>query len=379
MNIGIDAHMLGHNETGNETYVLELVRALARHAYDDTYFIYVEQPARLPPEIRAAPHVRVIPYATRSSVRRLLDELPKRAARDALDVLHMSYNAPLRLPNPCALVVTIHDISFEHFPQFFSRRLRAFLKTSVPRSARAATHILTDTESAKCDLVRTYHLPAEKITVTPYAAGAQFRPVHDRAALDAIRQKYNTGEHYILAVGNLQPRKNHLRLLQAFAQAKQMGALPHKLVIVGQSWWRAETVYAHARAFGDAVQFTGYVPDADLPLLYNAANVFCYPSLYEGFGLPVLEAMACGVPVITSNLSALPEVAGDAARLVDPYDTNALAHALYETAADDALRQELRRRGLARAQLFTWARTAEQTHRVYQRAARRLTTAQAPR
>src|SRR5581483_4230695 len=162
MNIGIDAHMLGHNETGNETYVLELVRALAVRDPGDTFFVYVENPHALSPEITNAAQVRVVPYATRSGARRLVWELSRRAAQDCLDVLHLSYNAPLHVPPACALVVTIHDISFEHFPQFFSRRLRAFLRVSVPRSAYAAQHIITDTESAKRDLVNTYRLPPDK-------------------------------------------------------------------------------------------------------------------------------------------------------------------------------------------------------------------------
>lgn len=367
MNIGIDAHMLGHNETGNETYVLELVRALAAQTGADTLFVYVEDAASVPPEIVAAPHVRVIPYATRSSLRRLVEELPKRAERDALDVLHISYNAPLRLPKACALVVTIHDISYEHFPQFFSRRLRTFLRASVPRSARAAHHIITDTESAKRDLVKTYRLPAEKITVTHYAAGAQFRRIDDNVALAAIRAKYNTGEKFVLAVGNLQPRKNWERLMRAFAQAKRESNLPHKLVIVGQTLWLAGPIFETARTLGEAVVLTGYVPAQDLPLLYNASDIFAYPSLYEGFGLPVVEAMACGTPVLTSNVSCLPEIAGNAAHFVDPYNEAAIAGALGRMAADDAYRGELAARGLLRAKQFSWERTAEQTRLVYEK------------
>ncbi|MBI4673041.1 MAG: glycosyltransferase family 4 protein [Chloroflexi bacterium] len=369
MNIGIDAHMLGHNETGNETYILELVRALAARASGDTFFVYVENPDALPREILTAPHIRVIPYATRSSLRRLLGELPRRAARDALDVLHISYNAPLRLPAACALVVTIHDISFEHFPHFFSRRLHAFLKTSVPRSARAAQQIITDTESTKQDLIQTYRLPLEKITVTHYAAGAQFRRIPEGAALARVRAKYNTGEKFVLAVGNLQPRKNLERLMRAFAEAKRDADLPHKLVIVGQRLWRAAPIFETARELTDAVILTGYVAAEDLPLLYNAADIFAYPSLYEGFGLPVVEAMACGAPVLTSNVSCLPEIAGNAAHFIDPYDQTAIARALRRLATDDAYRSELATRGLTRARLFSWERTAQQTLQVYYKAA----------
>jgi glycosyltransferase involved in cell wall biosynthesis len=369
MNIGIDAHMLGHNETGNETYILELVRALAKRESGDTFFVYVESPAAVPPEIHAAPQVHVVEYATRSGPRRLLWELPRRARENRLDVLHISYNAPPRLPASCALVVTIHDISFEHFPEFFAPPLRAFLQFSVPRSARAAHQIITDTENAKSELVGTYGLPQDKITVTHYAAGAQYRPVEDRVALAAVRRKYKTGEPFVLAVGNLQPRKNWTRLIRAFLQAKHAARLPHKLVIVGQRLWRDAAILEAARDDISAVLLTGYVPAADLPLLYNAAQMFAYPSLYEGFGLPVVEAMACGTPVITSNVSCMPEIAGEAALLVNPYHEAEIAAALVRLASDEPYRRELGALGLARARAFSWERTAQQTLEVYRRAA----------
>jgi glycosyltransferase involved in cell wall biosynthesis len=368
MNIGIDAHMLGHNETGNETYILELARALAKRDSGDTFILYLESPDALPPEIATASQVRVVRYIARSGVRRLLWELPQRAAQDRLDVLHLSYNAPPRMPASCALVVTIHDISFEHFPEFFSPQLRAFLKFSVPRSAHAAHQVITDTEDAKNHLMQTYGLAGEKITVTHYAAGAQFRRIEDPALLEGVRAKYNTGEPFILAVGNLQPRKNWTRLIRSFLQAKRAARLPHKLVIVGQRLWRDAAILEAAHDDPDAVILTGYVPAEDLPLLYNAAQMFAYPSLYEGFGLPVVEAMACGTPVITSNVSCMPEIAGDAALLVNPYHEAEIAAALVRLASDAEYRAELGALGLARARAFAWERTAQQTLEVYHRA-----------
>lgn len=365
--------MLGHNETGNETYVLELVRAFAQLDTSDTFYVYVENPDALPAQVKTAPHMRVVQYTTRSGLTRLLHELALRAEQDSLDILHISYNAPLTLPPSCALVVTIHDISFEEHSEWFPRKLSAFLKWSVPRSARKARAILTDTESAKQDLVRLYRLPPEKITVTPYAAHSRFQPATDPGVMDAARTKYDTSDQFVLAVSNMQPRKNLSRLMRAFMQAKQNYTLPHKLVLVGQPLWSSAPLLAEARALGSAVVVTGYVPDADLPLLYNAADVFCYPSLYEGFGLPVLEAMACGAPVITSNASSLPEVAGTAARMVNPYDIQELACALGELLTDAPLRAKMRADGLAHAGSFSWQRTAQQTLQVYHR------TAPAPR
>ncbi len=369
MNIGIDAHMLGQNETGNETYILELVRHAPRQAPAHQFFVYVENPDAVPAQVRAYANVRIVPLQTHSAAARLLWELPRRAAQDALDVLHISYNAPLYVPLRCALVVTVHDISFERHPEWFPVRLRWFLKASVRRSARAARQVITVSEWCRRDLIKTYRLALERVAVTHEAAGEAFQPQRERAALDAIRAKYNTGERFILAVGNVQPRKNHLRLLEAFAQARNAGLHAYKLVLAGQAHWQSETVRRAARALGDAVILTGYVPDADLPMLYNAADMFCYPSLYEGFGLPVLEAMACGAPVITSNETALPEVAGDAAYLVDPRDVRALTRAIVQVAADENLQRELKARGLARANQFSWACLANQTIAVYERAA----------
>ena len=369
MNIGIDAHMLGQHETGNETYIRELVRHLPALASADRIFVYVENADAVPAETRAYANVRIVPLSSSSAVKRLLWELPQRAAQDALDVLHISYNAPLRLPPSCALVVTVHDISFERHPDWFSKRLRWFLKASVRRSARAARQVITVSEWCRQDLIETYQLVPARVNVTYEAAGAEFRLLDKADALHAVHEKYKTGERFILALGNLQPRKNQVRLLQAFAQAKANGNLPHKLVIAGQPWWQADTIMDMARALGDAVVFTGYVPEVELPLMYNASELFCYPSLFEGFGLPVLEAMACGVPVITSNVTALPEVAGDAACLVNPYDVSELADALSRLANDAGMQQVLRARGLTRVQTFSWAHMAEQTLTVYQRAA----------
>ena len=368
MNIGIDAHMLGQHETGNETYIRELVRHLPALASADRIFVYVENADAVPAETRAYANVRIVPLSSSSAVKRLLWELPQRAAQDALDVLHISYNAPLRLPSSCALVVTVHDISFERHPDWFSKRLRWFLKLSVPRSARAARQVITVSEWCRQDLIETYQLVPARVNVTYEAAGAEFRPLDKAEALRAVHEKYKTGERFILALGNLQPRKNQVRLLQAFAQAKANGNLPHKLVIAGQPWWQADTIMDMARALGDAVVFTGYVPEVELPLMYNASELFCYPSLFEGFGLPVLEAMACGVPVITSNVTSLPEVAGEAACLVNPYDITALTDALCLVANDAERQGTMRVRGLARAREFSWARMAEQTLGIYQRA-----------
>jgi glycosyltransferase involved in cell wall biosynthesis len=263
-------------------------------------------------------------------------------------------------------VVTIHDISFEHYPQFFSPRDRLILKTLVPLSARRAAHILTVSQHAKREIVERYGLSPDKITVTYEAAGEQFRPIADPASLQVVRAKYGIGDSpFALALGNLQPRKNIARLVEAFAQYRS--PLPTSLVVAGKAQWRESEVFRAVQRAGLAgrVIFPGYVDDADLPALYSAATVFVYPSLYEGFGLPPLEAMACGTPVISSNAASLPEVVGDAALLIDPNDTAALAQALHTVLAEPALHADLRRRGFDRAAQFSWQRCAAETLAVY--------------
>ena len=357
--------MLGHHETGNGTYIFELVKALAELDTADEFFIFVENRSELRTE--AENHrLHIVELSTRSPIIRLLVTLPRLAAHYHLDLLHVTYNAPLFCP--CPSIVTVHDISFEKFPQWFSPRDRVVLKTFVPRSVRRAAGIITATEFTKRELVETYQIAPNKVVVTPYAAGEQFRPVHDQALLSQVRAKYQTSNHFILAVGNLQPRKNLVRLIEAFAQVKQTKAAPHKLIIVGKNQWQSSIVFERVKQseLNNQVIFTGFVPDEDLPLLYNAADVFVYPSLYEGFGLPVIEAMACGTPVISSNVASIPEIAGaGAACLVNPYNTNELAQALVRVLSNRAFQEELREKGLERARQFSWRKTAEQTVEIY--------------
>jgi glycosyltransferase involved in cell wall biosynthesis len=400
MHIAIDAHMVGERETGNETYTLNLARALLRLTGRDPkgfswdaagppdgtqelpstrraqqrrfgssprFFFLATHPDRLHaalPEVRASLNAQVTPVRPANALLRIPFGLPWASLRGSFDLLHVTYNAPPL--STCPTVVTIHDISFEHYPQFFSPRDRLILKTLVPLSARRAAHILTVSQHAKCEIVERYGLSPDKITVTYEAAGEQFHPVADPASLQAVRAKYGLGEvPFALALGNLQPRKNMARLVEAFAQYRS--PLPTSLVIAGKAQWRESEVFQAVQRAGlvGRVVFPGYVEDADLPALYSAAAVFVYPSLYEGFGLPPLEAMACGTPVISSNAASLPEVVGDAALLVDPNDTVALAQALYSVLAQPALHADLRRRGFDRAARFSWQRCAAETLAVY--------------
>jgi glycosyltransferase involved in cell wall biosynthesis len=273
-------------------------------------------------------------------------------------------------------ILTVHDLSFERDPDSAPPRLLPFLKRVVPDSARRATHVIADSHATARDLSALYGIPAEKITVIHSGVDSRFEPYRDtlyhcRRRAYVLKRYGLDGAPFILTVGTMQRRKNHLRLVQAFARLVKR--LPEanqpRLVIAGGKGWLYDEVHAEVARLGvtDLVHFVGYVDDADLPHLYQAAAVFAFPSLYEGFGLPPLEAMACGVPVVASNVSSLPEVVGDAGLLVDPLDVEALATALEQALCDEGWRRHAIARGLERAAHFTWARAAQQLLEVYAR------------
>ncbi len=368
MRIAVDAHSLGSRMTGNETYVLNLMCALARVDTQHQYHIMTARPETVPAEVSHAPHVRVHRLVSNSAALRIPLLLPGLARRAQAAILHVTYVAPPLLS--CPTVVTIHDISYEIFPEFFSPRDRWALAALVPFSARRAARVIAISEHTRRDLVRIYGLPEDKITVTYLAAASQFHPVKP-SQVEAVRLKYGLGAPYILALGNVQPRKNLGRLMQAFALLCQAHSIAHSLVVVGQAQRRASAVFCAIREHGlqEKVLFTDYVPAEDLPALYGGAELFVMPSLYEGFGLPILEAMACGTAVVCSNASALPEVAGQAALLVDPYSVEGLAGAMSRVLSDEGLRRHLACEGLERAGQFSWDKTARQTIEVYSQAA----------
>lgn len=362
--IGLDGHMLGTGETGNESYIRGLIDGFA--AVDPPFDIVLYHTARstLPPEL---PRARVQPRRLRpaANVSRVLWAFPWAARRDRLDLLHVTYTLPPALP--CPSVVSVHDVSFRMFPGAFSPRDRLLLTLAIPRALRRAHQVLTISESSRRDILRLYRLPEHRVTAIPLAADAAFRPVSDRVLLRETRERYRLPERYMLAVGNVQPRKNLARLVEAFAALKRDDATVPDLVLVGKALWRESEVYDAAGRLGvrESIVVTGYVPYDDLAALYSDAICFVYPSLYEGFGLPPLEAMACGTPVVTSSTSALPEVVGDAALTVDPRDIASLATAMRRLLGDPVLRARLRHDGLARAASFSWTETARRTGQVY--------------
>jgi len=264
-------------------------------------------------------------------------------------------------------VLTVHDLIFRRFPQYHKRLNYWYLDLAMPLYVRRADAIITISECSRRDLIAAYGVPPEKVRVIYEAAAPQFAPpAADEVA--RVRAQYGLPERFLLTVGTIEPRKNLSRLLEAFEILARQGEV-EAWVIVGRPGWLYDDFFARLEASScrDQVILTGFVPDEDLPAVNAAATVAVLPSLYEGFGLPVLEAMACGTPVVCSNVSSLPELGGDAARYFDPADVEAMVAALEKVLADGALRDEMRRRGLEQAARFSWKRTARETRALYER------------
>jgi glycosyltransferase involved in cell wall biosynthesis len=365
--------MVGERETGNETYTLNLIRGLlaqpAVQRGDVELVLYATHPARLREYLGSDIQARVRLIRPANSPLRISVGMPVAAARDRLDLLHVTYVAPPICP--CRYVVSVHDISFETHPAFLPPRVRLMLKTLVPMSMRRATRVITLSEHTRKEIITRYGVPADKVTTTSLAAAPHYRPITDGAALADVQARYRVTQRYILALGNIEPRKNLARLVDAYARARERGHLVGvKLVLAGKVQGPDSEVVGRVDKSGYAadVVFPGYIADADLPALYSGARAYVYPSLYEGFGLPPLEAMACGTPVICSNAASLPEVTGDAALSFSPYDTEALTEALIRIDVEPGLGDDLCQKGLRRATQFSWTRCAEQTLTIYREA-----------
>lgn len=270
------------------------------------------------------------------------------------------------LASRCPFIITVHDLSFLLYPQNFRRFNRSYLRTLTRLSARRARRVIAVSESTKRDLVQHYGLSPTRIDTIHNGVDPCFRPLPSDQVAD-FRTKQGLPEQFILFVGTLEPRKNIVRLVEAYAQLPKPRP---SLMLIGGKGWLYEEIFARVEALGlsDQVHFVGYIPADELPWWYNAAVLFAYPSLYEGFGLPLLEAMACGTPVITSTASSLPEVVGDAGQMVDPVDTESLTGAMEQVLTDKDVREKMRVAGLARAQGFSWEETARRTVDSYRKA-----------
>jgi glycosyltransferase involved in cell wall biosynthesis len=299
-------------------------------------------------------------------------DLSRQLRRDRPQLVHVQYTAPVGCPVP--VVVTVHDVSFLEHPEFFPKARALQLRQTVARTVKSAARILTVSEFSRRAIARAFGLDEASIVITPDAAADSFRPISRPAAEAWVRSRLGLGAPFVLTVGDLQPRKNQVGLIEAFAEAmRARPELPHHLVLAGKDTWFAPRVHKAAQKSGyaDRIHFTGFVQDEDLVQLYNACDVFAFPSFYEGFGLPVLEAMACGRAVICSNTSALPEVADAAGLLFDPYSRDEIARALLDLLLDGELRARTERLGLQRAALFSWRDASNKTLEVYHEVAGR--------
>lgn len=355
-------------------YVRELVHSLAREDTASQYRLFVAGAARsnlpLPPgdNFIWAP-TRLKPVWLARLWHRARIPLPIETFTGPVDLVHATDFTLPPVGQDTQTLLTVHDLSFMRVPDAAAPALRRYLNTVAPRSVDRATHILADSEATKQDLIDLYNLAPDKITVLLSGVDPHFKPVNDSATFELVRQKYAIGPRpYIFTIGTVQPRKNYSRLIEALSVIRS-GGDDVDLVIAGGKGWLEDEMY-HAldvHRLRDHVHLIGFADDADLPALYSAADCVAFPSLYEGFGFPVLEGMACGVPVLTSNVSSLPEVAGDAALMVDPYDVEAIVDGLRRMLDDSALREDMVTAGFTQAARFTWDASARQLHDIYQR------------
>ncbi|GAA0129021.1 glycosyltransferase family 1 protein [Methanococcus maripaludis] len=366
MKIGIIADRLNRPLTGIGNYIYNLITEISI-SNKNIYIINYE-------ENKIVPNVNKI--TIKNPVSRIsnksfyfwhlyLNYYLKKTNLD-LDIIHSPENATPFTTIRSKKVITVYDDIPFHFPEYFTKSTRYRHELLLQKTLNSSDKIISISENTKRDVINHFKIPEDKIKVIPLAANENFKKV-DENETSKIKSKYNINFPFILYVGTLEPRKNIPSLLNAFYIIKKQG-IPHKLVIAGGKGWKYKEIFETIDKLNlqNDVIFTGYVPDEDLPGLYNAADLFVYPSLYEGFGLPPLEAMQCGTPVITSNTSSLPEVVGDAGIMINPYDVDELANKMYEVLTNEKLRKEMSKKGLERAKLFSWKKCAEEHLKVYE-------------
>lgn len=373
MRIAIDGRALTGRYTGDRTYWQGLLNGLLAVDTVNEYLIFTRLPLTEDAQ-QKAPNVTYQTVAASNERFWTLFALPKALKQAKADVVHVQYTIPLPWLTPCAIVTTVHDISFKLFPQWFTSKDRFLLNLTVRYALSKADAVITDSESSKQDMLRAYGNSAERVQPIPLGLPEGFgQQAITPEQFQATCKRYDLHKPFVLVLGVLQPRKNLRMLAEAFGQAKSRYSLPHELVFVGKAGWleeREELLKAAVRGGGehlrDAIRFTGYVEDAEVPILYRACTLFAHPALYEGFGFTPLEAMACGVPTVVSDAPAMPENVGDAAMVVPASDIEAWTTALGTLLQDEALRRAYGQKGLAQAARFDWQQTAKQTLAVYQ-------------
>lgn len=362
MRFSIDAHAIGQHLTGNETYIRNLIANFAVVDGDSEFVAYVSRESA----VRAIPRKFTTRFVADNPFVRLGFDLSRKVRQDRPKLLHVQYTAPLFCPVP--VVASVHDISFLSHAQYFTRFRAMQLRWTVKRTIRTAAKVLTPSEFSKRCIVDVYGVDEGKVSVVPNAVSSDFRPVRREAARRWIEAHTGIRAPYVLSIGDLQPRKNHLGLIRAFEElVNAHPQLPHHLVLVGKETWYAREIReaAHRSSVAERIVFTGFVPDDELLRYYAGCDLFVYPSFYEGFGLPILEAMACGRAVACSNTTAMPEVADSCALLFDPCSISEMVRAMRDLLVDAELRTRMERLGIHRAAQFSWERTARKTLESY--------------
>ncbi|HMQ52704.1 MAG TPA: glycosyltransferase family 1 protein [Anaerolineae bacterium] len=369
MHVCLDVSPAAQKHAGLGRYAAEVARALAEDgAVKLSLFYNREGQAELPADLDRLPQrtVNIGNKPWRMAV--LLSQLSRRPMDrvfGATELFHAT-NHLLAHFKQARTVFTLHDLIFLHYPEYHMFYNRWYLTLAMPHFLRAADLIIVPSACTKRDAQKFYGLPEDKIKVIYEAAGPHFQPIRQAEAVDRVRRKYGLPERFLLHVGTIEPRKNLTRLLDAFHAL--LGEEPElRLVLVGKKGWLYESFFQRLQALGlqERVIFPGFVDEAELPAFYQLAQVFVYPSFYEGFGLPPLEAMSCGAAVVSSQAASLPEVVGEAGLMVDPADTGALTRALRRVLLDAELRRKLQKRSLEQAQRFSWAKAAQMLVEAY--------------
>ena len=366
MRIGIDFHSAAREGSGNCTYIRNLVENLIRIDKENEYYLYIldiQYPYYNKFKNIENVKLRLLP------IKNPLLRIPLLGLKtyvDKIDILHVQYVAPPFYSGK--LVVMIHDIGFVHYPECFRRHEYIRQKLLIPINIKKADIVLTDSISSKADIVNIYNPEEAKVKVIYHGVTSEYTTLADlKNAKGILTGFYEIESNFILFVGRIDARKNIGSLINAFLFLKEKENISHKLVIAGKKDFLPDRLLRELKnsEYDNDIIFTGYIQDEHLPLLYNLADVFVYPSLYEGFGLPCLEAMACGCPVVASNISSIPEVIGDAGMLIDPANVQEMASAIYEIISKKELKEDLRNKGLLRATQFSWENTAKKTLEVY--------------
>ena len=362
MRFSVDAHAIGRHLTGNEVYIRNLLSGFASLDKSSEFIAYLSE-SGANAEVPANIEVRRV---AQNPFLRLGLDLSRQLRIDRPDLLHVQYTAPLGCPVP--VVVSVHDVSFLEHPEFFSWSRQLQLRCTVERTVRSAARVLTPSEFSREAVIRRYRLHPDRVVAIPYAVSPVFRPIARETARESVRARFGIPEPFVLMVSDVQIRKNQVGLVRAFAaMLRAHPDFPHHLVLVGQQTAYAAKVRAAAESegIGPRVHFTGFVSDDELLQLYGACDLFAFPSFYEGFGIPILEAMACGRAVACSRTSAMLEVADGAALVFDPASTEAVARAMSDLLLDAGLRTRMERLGLQRATQFSWEQSARKTLDVY--------------